>query len=257
MSKQREFALGATMGVLGVGVALYLWHKEKKRAAVYTALAGCGAGIGVLAVAEYCRRNKEKQSFGKIKATKLSGAWSSGADGEILREYLHKSNNKGDRFVGTVWDAYEGDEEAKRELDKIEEKFKYKITDLSDEIARKFSRGYRVAKQYMSDYGCYIAIALYATGHAEIAVAVDGIILVFDATDIVNEYRQTGDLKKYLFSLGNILLSAYEGNKVGKIIDSLKLPMQSTFYQQSLDAINEAQGSIFGLFTDFVINYAS
>ncbi|MBD5421584.1 MAG: hypothetical protein HDR49_00930 [Bacteroides sp.] len=165
---------------------------------------------------------------------------------ELSPWILQNSTNPFDRILGLMLSARRGDENARARLNA-----------LSDEMLEAFDKAVKVGLQYVSDNGCYVALACYATGNVELGLIVDGIVIVCKVMQAFYEYMETGDYGKYLSDCISIALNIWETKMVGNTLERYNAPLSSEFSEKINNCLNESQGAVFGALTDAIIEKMS
>ncbi|MCM1235308.1 MAG: hypothetical protein NC489_34845, partial [Ruminococcus flavefaciens] len=128
-----------------------------------------------------------------------------------------------------------------------------RLNALSDKMLEAFDKAVKIGLQYVSDNGCYVALACYATGNVELGLIVDGIVIVCKVTQAFYEYMDTGDYGKYLSDCVSIALNIWETKMVGNTLERYNAPLSSEFSEKINNCLNESQGAVFGALTDAII----
>lgn len=160
---------------------------------------------------------------------------------ELFPWILQNSTNPFDRIFGLMLSARRGDENTRARLNA-----------LSDEMLNEFDGAVKTGLQYVSEYGCCVAMVCYASGNVELGLIVDGIVIACNVTSAFYDYMDTGDLKKYLFDCGNIILGIVETWAVGKKLEKYKAPLSPELSEKVINCLNEMQGKVFGELTDAI-----
>ena len=160
---------------------------------------------------------------------------------ELFPWILQNSTNPLDRILGLMLSARRGDENARARLNA-----------LSDEMSEAFDKAVKVGLQYVSDNGCYVALACYATGNVKLGLIVDGIVIACDVTEAFYGYMGNGDLKKYILDCGIIALSIIEAKIVGDELRKYENLSKLEFSKKLNDCLNELQGKLFGELTNAI-----
>lgn len=154
---------------------------------------------------------------------------------------LQNSTNPLDRIWGLIISAWRGDGDAHTRLNA-----------LSGEMLNAFDKAVKTGLQYVSEYGCCVAMVCYASGNVELGLIVDGIIITCNVTLAFYDYLENGDLEKYITKCVFIALDVVESRAVGKKLEKYKNLSSLKFSEKVINCLNEMQGKVFGELTDAI-----